>query len=417
MADNQNPNNPDNPQDPYRSEMPQYSGGYGSTQDSYSLDEQELDTGASSVAANPGRVLFVIGGAVLFVGFLMYALFSDDSAPTEQAADVSIRPNNSSVSASQGTPPAPVTSVPIPPPPPPPTQATIPAPPPPPPVPVGVTKVEQAKNQQELERRKSPMMAFGGRSASSSSSANKGVTGFAGRDPNLVFSREYLSGTEASQAEATLMGNINYVIAQGKIIDAILETAINTDLPGPLRAIVSRDIYAESGRQVLIPRGSRLIGSYNSSLKGGQTRVYVIWARVIRPDGIDIKIDSPGIDQLGRAGVAGYVDNKYFEMFAAAFLTSSVTVALGVAGDSLLDDGGTSSTNTSDGTTTSSGTAGSQAVLTGINDFSDTTEDILKDILDQEPTITVDQGTRIKVFVNRDLIMPPAVLEQLRIIQ
>ncbi|MBM3617254.1 MAG: TrbI/VirB10 family protein [Alphaproteobacteria bacterium] len=261
------------------------------------------------------------------------------------------------------------------------------------------------------------MMAFGGRSAPAASTTNKGVTGFAGRDPNLAFSREYLSSTDASQAEATVMGNINYIIAQGKVIDAILETAINTDLPGPLRAIVSRDIYAESGRQVLIPRGSRLIGSYNSSLKGGQTRVYVIWARVIRPDGIDIKIDSPGIDQLGRAGVAGYVDNKYFEMFAAAFLTSSVTVALGVAGDQLLDDGGTSSTNTSDGTTTSSGTAGSQAVLTGINDFSDTTEQILKDILDQEPTITVDQGTRIKVFVNRDLIMPPAVLEQLKIIQ
>lgn len=270
-------------------------------------------------------------------------------------------------------------------------------------------------NKQQQERRASAMLVHGGRGMPQQQ--QKSVRGFPGNNPNMVFSREYLSETGAEQAEATLMGNMNYIVAQGKVIDAILETAINTDLPGPLRAVVSHDIYAESGHQIMIPKGSRLIGSYNSSIERGQTRVYVIWARIIRPDGIDIKVDSPGVDSLGRAGVAGYVDNKYFEMFAASLMTSSVSIALGIAADEALSESGTTQTSTSDGTTTSSGSAGSQAVLEGIRDFSDTSEQILRGILEQQPTITVDQGTRIKVFVNRDLIMPPAVMDQMRFIQ
>lgn len=422
MADNQNPNNPGNPNDPYRSEMPQYPTGYGAGPGGFSTqpaDDEELDSGMPSVASSPGRVMVVLGIAALAIGGVLYSLFSGDE---KKAPDATIDLTKTGKATS-----VPQPSTPVPPPPidtlpvqqqtdvvPPPPAPSLP-PPPPPPTPQ-MSANDKNRNAQQFERRKSPMMAYGGR-ATSNTPQQKKVTGFGGRDPNLVFSREYLEDTGADQAQATLMGNMNYLVAQGKVIDAVLETAINTDLPGPLRAIVSRDIFAESGREVLIPKGSRLIGSYNSSLKRGQSRVYVIWSRVIRPDGIDIKIDSPGIDQLGRAGIEGYVDNKYFEMFASAFLTSSVTVTLGIAADQLLDDNGTSSTNTSDGTTTSSGSAGGQAVLQGINDFSDTTTDIVKEILEQQPTITVDQGTRIKVFVQRDLVMPPAVLDQLRFIQ
>lgn len=423
MVDNNNPNNPNNPNDPYRSEMPQYPTGYGTAPGSFNThgDEQdaELESGMPSVANTPGRTMIFFGIGILAVFGLIYAIFSGDDNKKGNSANLPIKSEKVAVNSRASTP--------LPPPPPVSIPAPVPvaptpviAPPPPlPPVPDRVTRVDEQRNKQQMERRKSNMMAFGGRGGGGGNlnSGKKKVTGFAGKDPNLAFSREYLSDTGAEQAQATIMGNMNYMIAQGKVIDAVLETAINTDLPGPLRAIVSRDVYAESGREVLIPKGSRLIGSYNAGLKRGQTRVYVVWARVIRPDGIDIRIDSPGVDQLGRAGIEGYVDNKYFEMFAAAFLTSSVTVALGVASDQLLDDNGTSSTRTSDGTTSSSGSAGSQAVLSGINDFSDTTEDILKDILSQAPTITVDQGVRIKVFVNRDLIMPPAVLEQTRFIQ
>lgn len=378
-------------------------------------DDFEMDSGMPSVAAAPGRVLIVILSLVAGIGLILYMLFSDDDEV--KTVDTSIQDE---ISQTQF---APRTTAPPPPsqPPPPidiPEPPAPPPPPPPPPEPPRPTSVraEQPQNAKLSERLRSKMVVHGSRSANLGGGQNE-VTGFAGSDPNLVFSRELLSATDAAQAEATVMGNINYVVAQGKMIDAILETAINTDLPGPLRAVVTRDVYAEAGRQVMIPKGSRLIGSYNSSIERGQKRVYIIWSRLIRPDGIDINIDSPGTDQLGRAGVAGYADNKYFEMFAASILTSSVSIALGIGADAALDDSGTTQTNTAEGTSTSSGSAGSQAVLQGIRDFSDTSQSILRGILEQEPTITVDQGTRIKVFVNRDLILPPAVLEQMHFIQ
>ena len=114
----------------------------------------------------------------------------------------------------------------------------------------------------------------------------------------------------------------------------MLETAINTDLPGTLRAIVSRDVFAESGKEVMIPKGSRIIGTYNTGISRGQRRVMIVWTRLIRPDGLDIEIGSPGVDSLGRAGVEGDVDNKYAEIFSAAILTSVVTIGAATAAES-----------------------------------------------------------------------------------
>lgn len=430
MADNQNPNDPNNPQ--YNAEMPQQPSGYGMPPGGGMggmppggmppgggfggmppEEDPEMDSGMPTVAAAPGRVLFVILGAVAIVGVVLFSLFSDDE---EENQDMTIDRTPTQVADPRDTAPPPQVFQP---PPPPQIEEEPIAPPPPPPQRPEMVEPEfntAEMNKQQQERRASSMLVHGGRNTTLTQQP-KSIKGFAGSDPNLAFSREYLADTGADQAEATLMGNLNYIVAQGKVIDAVLETAINTDLPGPLRAVVTHDIYAESGHQVMIPKGSRLIGSYNSSVERGQTRVYVIWARVIRPDGIDIQIDSPGVDSLGRAGVAGHVDNKYFEMFAASLMTSSVSIALGIGADAMLSDSGTSQTNTSDGTTTSSGNAGAQATLEGIRDFSDTSEEILRGILEQQPTITVDQGTRIKVFVNRDLIMPPAVMDSMRFIQ
>ncbi len=147
-------------------------------------------------------------------------------------------------------------------------------------------------------------------------------------------------------------------IAQGKIVDAVLETAVNTDLPGEMRAIVSRDVFAESGRQIMIPKGSRLIGTYNTSVARGQARVMIIWTRLIRPDGLDIAIGSGGVDALGRAGVEGSVDNKYAEIFSAAMLTSVLDIGVAVAVDALSNQG---STTTNANGTTSSGSAAAPA--------------------------------------------------------
>lgn len=224
-------------------------------------------------------------------------------------------------------------------------------------------------------------------------------------DRNLSFSQSVLAASGAEKETATVLQRLDSMIAQGKIVDAVLESAINTDLPGMLRAIVSRDIFAEAGRNVLIHKGSRLIGQYNTSIFRGQQRVFIIWTRVIRPDGIDIQIGSPAIDPLGRAGINGLVDNKYFEIFSSAILTSVLSIGTAVAVDNVIDNPITT-TNNRDGSSFSTGSAGAQAATDAVQNLGDIGQSLVGEILDMRPTITIDQGTRISVFVNRDLIFP-----------
>ena len=106
------------------------------------------------------------------------------------------------------------------------------------------------------------------------------------------------------------------------MIPAVLETALDSDLPGYTRAVVSRDVRGFDGSTVLIPRGSRLIGQYKSGVALGQSRVFVIWTRVIRPDGVSVQIGSPATDPLGRAGLDGKVDNHFFTRFGGSILLS-----------------------------------------------------------------------------------------------
>ncbi len=228
-------------------------------------------------------------------------------------------------------------------------------------------------------------------------------------DPNQAFTNNVLKATVAEKATATRLSNLSMTIAQGKIVNAVLETAINTDLPGILRAIISRDVYAEAGRTVMIPKGSRLIGTYNTSVARGQRRVMIIWTRVIRPDGMDIMIGSPAVDALGRAGIRGNVDNKYAELFSTAILTSIITIGVAAAAESVTDDGTT--TNNTDGSSSQSGGAGLAAGTEAVRNIGDISKTVVRGVIDQRPTITVDQGARINIFVNKDLTFPNTILD------
>lgn len=202
-------------------------------------------------------------------------------------------------------------------------------------------------------------------------------------------------------------------IAQGKIINAVLETAINTQLPGTLRAIVSRDTYAETGRTVLIPKGSRLIGTYNTGILQGQDRVMIVWTRLIRPDGVDIMIGSPAIDGLGRAGVEGMVNNRYMEIFSAAILTTALTLGAAVGTEAILPSDNTTTTNNTDGSTTTTASPAQQAAGDAVGNLTDISKSVVNRLIDIRPTITIDQGTRINVFVNRDLTFPADTYNEL----
>lgn len=186
-----------------------------------------------------------------------------------------------------------------------------------------------------------------------------------------------VGGSDVETASATRMVDPANTISQGTLIAAVLETAINSDLPGYVRAIVSEDVKSFDGQHVLIPRSSRLIGQYKSGLAAGQTRAYVMWTRLIRPDGASVALASPSTDYAGAAGLTGKVDGHFMQRFGSAMLLS-VVGGLGALGSS-----GTSLVLTSGGTSAASVAAQRDAQI--------------------PPTIRVPQGQPIRIFTARDL--------------
>ena len=360
--------------------------------------EESLEQGAPNVAARPGRMLVVVGSVALVLGLLLYAIFSGGKKDTTQVKE---KPHPVVEIAPPPLPQAPPLLAPPP---------TITPPTIPQPASIDIIRPEQdaAAKQQEQNRMHSRMMlqdsGDGGGSLSSILSPSKDTSATASKDPNSAFSAG-LANTQADKVEATNIGNLRRTIAQGRIIQATMESALNTDLPAPIRAIVSRDTYAEAGTTPLIPKGSRLIGVYNTDLTGGQSRVFVVWTRVIRPDGVDVALNSPLVDQIGQAGIGGQIDTKFQQIFSRSVLSSIVNIAFAIGSDKI--NGGTTSTTTnSDGGSTTSGNASSTATVNALNRLGSVTDSFVQKFVDVRPTILVDQGTQVNVFVNRDLVFP-----------
>lgn len=151
-------------------------------------------------------------------------------------------------------------------------------------------------------------------------------------------------------APATAASNFDpkTTVTQGTMIPAVLETAINTDVPGYVRAVVSQDVRSFDGTRILVPKSSRLIGQYQSGLQQGQKRAYVIWTRLIRPDGVSVALASPGTAFDGSGGVPGKVDSHFFQRFGSALLLSVVggLTTVGSGGASVILGGGQSAAST-----------------------------------------------------------------------
>ncbi len=279
-------------------------------------------------------------------------------------------------------------------------------------------------------RRSIASMIFGGGSGDDETkSINNNGSDYLGFDGGAI-DKVTLSKSSAVSNIATRVTNLPYTILQGKIIEAVLETAINTALPGSLRALVTRDVFAEYGKNILIPKGSRLIGSYgNATIKPGQARIAIIWSRLITPYGIDMQLDSmPGTDALGRAGVAGDLHSRILEQLGAAILVSyivpliaaevsdpnsTVTQTVTPAGTTTTSGttGTTTGTNTSTTTnnntsTTTTGTAKSMALASGTQEFVSRASDMVQQEIPQTPIVTINQGTRITIFAQKDLVFP-----------
>jgi len=170
-------------------------------------------------------------------------------------------------------------------------------------------------------------------------------------------------------------------VVQGTLIPAVLETALDSTRPGQARAVVSRDIAGFDGSRVLIPRGSRLIGNYEADLADGQSRAFVEWTRLVRPDGVTIALASPAADLQGRAGVPGRVNTHFLARFGSALLQTTLNLGGSALGRSI---GGDSPVVVA--------LPGATQNVTPANTGSGI-----------RPTLRVAAGARVSVFVARDL--------------
>lgn len=181
------------------------------------------------------------------------------------------------------------------------------------------------------------------------------------------------------RAGATRLKNPSTTVPRGALIQAVLETALDSNRPGFARAIVSRSIRGFDGSKILIPRGSRLVGEYKADVVQGQNRAFIQWQTLTRPDGVQIAVDSPAADPLGRAGVKGKVNSHFFERFAGAILQSTLDIGVGIATRKVADD------------TVIFGLPGSTQSVSGF-----TPPNV-------NPTLKVSHGSSVSVFVARDL--------------
>jgi len=187
---------------------------------------------------------------------------------------------------------------------------------------------------------------------------------------------------------ATQVAHPGFTIMAGEFIHAVLETAINSDLPGMVRAVISRPVYSYTGERIIIPAGSRLMGQYSSSMLQGQSRVMVIWNRVVLPNGIAVQLNSPGTDSLGIAGQGADSINRHF---LARFGQSVLLSLLGAA----------SATAGVDTSNPYNSVAQYRSAIS--QSFQQSAQKSLQNSLPIKPTLHIYQGANINVFVAHDL--------------
>ncbi len=131
-------------------------------------------------------------------------------------------------------------------------------------------------------------------------------------------------------------GDLTHLLSQGKVIDAVTETAINTDFGGEVRAVVSRDVYSEDSKIVVIPKGSRVFGAYKTGVDATYGRVSIAWNRIDLASGYTLNFAGDAIDNLGRKGIHGRVDNKYVDTMTNAVLMSAISIGIAAGIDKLV---------------------------------------------------------------------------------
>ena len=220
-------------------------------------------------------------------------------------------------------------------------------------------------------------------------------------DPTAVQNRQDQKEAflKAGSTETRNSGNLQmptspYQVMAGTVIAGALVTGIKSDLPGDVIATVTEPVYdTATGKFLLIPQGSRILGKYNSQVSYGQSRVQVVWNRVILPDTSSLKLDNlAGTDPAGYAGLEDGVDWHWDRVFAGAALTTLLGVGAELAAPENRQDG-------------------NRIVIAGRDSAQDSINQVGQEMtrrnMNIQPTLTERPGLSVRIIVNRDLVLRP----------
>jgi type IV secretion system protein TrbI len=270
--------------------------------------------------------------------------------------------------------------------------------------PIGIDAEQQRANQETEAARTSKVFAATTVSAAPSHAASQEAATNAASSSDETFAqngqdRKLLFVNAPVDRRTTAPDRLSrpaspFVVQAGTIIPAALITGIRSDLPGHITAQVTEAVYdSPTGRAKLIPQGARLIGMYDSQVAFGQSRVLLVWTRLIMPNGRSIVLErQKGTDAAGYSGLEDEVDNHWKELIGAAGLST----LLGVGSE------------LGSGADTGSNTAILQALRIGAaNSLNQTGQQVVRRNLNIQPTLTIRPGLPVRVIVNRDLILEP----------
>lgn len=189
-----------------------------------------------------------------------------------------------------------------------------------------------------------------------------------------------------------------YEVREGTLVEAYLVTGIHSDLPGEVVAQVSRNVYDSQTQQVvLIPKGTRLIGTYDNQIALDQSRLLVAWTRMVFPDGRSVNLPGLGSkDDGGATGLSGRVNRHYWQAFGNALMLAVVGGSLSYA-----------TSRQRQGGTFGYPTPGEVMAGSVATELSRVATEILRGNVMRRPTVQIREGTRFSVFMNGDLALPP----------
>ncbi len=245
-----------------------------------------------------------------------------------------------------------------------------------------------------------PILAFSGSSVpvpiqpASSSASQPGATAAVTPMPDNSPLAARLKPTVLDGEQATVMQHPDMVITEGTMIPCTLQTAIDSQLPGLVTCVVPIDIRGATGNVVLLDRGTKIVGQMENGLLQGQNRVFIDWTRAETPDHVIVTLDSPGSDELGRAGLPGAVNNHFWDRFGGALMLTLVQGGLQAGTLAAAGNGSGNSTSQQ---------AALGFVYAAQSNGQSVANTALANSINIPPTLTKNQGDTVSLIVAHDL--------------